>query len=320
MILCCGEALIDMIPEPTLHGAQGFVPHCGGAVMNTAVALGRLGAPTGLFTGLSDDMFGQQLTAHLRASHVDLSLAAVSSRPTTLAFVQLVDGQASYSFLDENSAGRMLQLADLPKVPEHVTTLFFGGISLAVEPAAETYATLLAREKRDRVVMLDPNIREAFIADQERYRARLNRMLAQTDIIKVSDEDLDWLIPQNIPPAEKAAMLMSRGPRLVVVTRGSAGVLAYLSNGTEVAVPAESVDIVDTVGAGDTFNAGFLCKLSELGELDVQTLPQLAPETLRSALGFASKAAGISVSRRGANPPWAREVMEWSGKEDIVER
>lgn len=310
MILCCGEALIDMIPEPTLQGAQGFVPYCGGAVMNTAVALGRLGAPTGLFTGLSDDMFGQQLAAHLRASHVDLSLAAVSSRPSTLAFVRLDDGQASYSFLDENSAGRMLQLSDLPRVPAHVSALFFGGISLAVEPAAETYATLLEREKRDRVVMLDPNIREAFITDQERYRARLNRMMAQTDIIKVSDEDLDWLIPANMPSAEKAAMLMTRGPRLVVATRGSAGALAYLPNGTEVAVATESVDIVDTVGAGDTFNAGFLCKLRELGKLDVEILPHITPEILRSALTFASKVAGISVSRKGANPPWAPEVLE----------
>lgn len=105
MILCCGEALIDMIPEPTLQGAQGFVPHCGGAVMNTAVALGRLGVPTGLFTGLSDDMFGQQLAAHLRASHVDFSLAAVSSRPSTLAFVRLEDGQASYRFLTKTQLG-----------------------------------------------------------------------------------------------------------------------------------------------------------------------------------------------------------------------
>lgn len=203
----------------------------------------------------------------------------------------------------------MLQLADLPKVPAHVSALFFGGISLAVEPAADTYATLLEREKRDRVVMLDPNIREAFIADQERYRARLNRMMAHTDIIKVSDEDLDWLIPQTMPLAEKAAMVLNCGPSIVVVTRGSAGVVAYLTNGTEVAVHAEVVHVVDTVGAGDTFNAGFFCKLSELEKLDVQTLQQLAPEVLRSALGFASKVAGIVVSRKSANPPWAREVV-----------
>lgn len=308
MILCCGEALIDMIPEPTLNGTQGFVPLCGGAVMNTAVALSRLGVPTGLFTGLSDDMFGQQLTTHLRASNVDLSLAVTSSRPSTLAFVQLVSGQARYSFVDENSASRMLDLADLPKVADKVSTLFFGGISLATEPCAETYAALLDREHSGRVVMMDPNIREAFITDEERYRVRLERMLVETDILKVSDEDLDWLIPEPMPYPKKIAMLMKRGPNVVVLTRGSAGVIGFLSDGTEVMVAAEKVDVVDTVGAGDTFNAGLLCIFSELGCLKALTLRKLDPEVLNQALVFASKVAAITVSRKGANPPWAREV------------
>lgn len=310
MILCCGEALIDMIPEKTLQATEGFVPHCGGAVMNTAVALGRLSVPTGLFTGLSDDMFGQQLVAHLRASNVDLSFVVTSSRPSTLAFVQFVEGQAKYSFLDENSAGRMLSISDLPKVPEDVSVLFFGGISLATEPGAKAYATLLDRERRDRVVMLDPNIRPQFIPDQNRYRARLERMLAKTDILKVSDEDLDWLIPQPMPYAEKIAMLMKRGLKLVIMTRGSAGVVGFLKDGSEVTVAAEQVDVVDTVGAGDTFNAGFLCKLDALDCLDIQTLLELNSDTLEKALAFASKVAAISVSRQGANPPWAPEVMD----------
>ncbi|GAB5439486.1 carbohydrate kinase family protein [Falsiruegeria mediterranea] len=310
MILCCGEALIDMIPELTLQKTEGFVPHCGGAVMNTAVALGRLGVPTGLFTGLSDDMFGQQLVAHLHASNVDLSFAVTSSRPSTLAFVQFVEGQANYSFLDENSAGRMLNISDLPKVPEDVSVLFFGGISLATEPGAEAYATLLDRERRERVVMLDPNIRPQFIPDQKRYRARLERMLARTDILKVSDEDLDWMIPQPLPYAEKIAVLMKRGPNIVVMTRGSAGVVGFLPDGSEVNVMAERVDVVDTVGAGDTFNAGLLCKLDELDCLDIQTLRKLDSDALKQALAFASKVAAISVSRPGADPPWAVDVMD----------
>lgn len=309
MILCCGEALIDMIPEPTLTGADGFVAHCGGAVMNTAVALSRLGVPTGLFTGLSGDMFGQRLTAHLRASNVDLSFAVTSSRPSTLAFVHLVDGQASYSFVDENTAGRMLDLSDLPNVPEAVSTLFFGGIRLATEPGADAYATLLEREKSGRVVMLDPNIRKNFIPDEERYRARLERMLAKTDILKVSDEDLDWLLPQPLSYAEKIKMLMKRGPNVVVLTRGSSGVIGFLSDGSEINVAAQKVDVVDSVGAGDTFNAGLLCKFNDLGCLDVQTLRKLDPAVLKLALDFASKVAAISVSRKGANPPWAKEVM-----------
>ncbi len=309
MILCCGEALIDMIPEPTLTGAEGFVPHCGGAVLNTAVALGRLGVDSGLFTALSDDMFGQQLTAHLRASNVDLSFVAHSSRPSTLAFVTLVRGQANYSFMDENSAGRMLDLCDLPTVPQKISTLFFGGISLAVEPGAETYATLLEREHPGRVVMLDPNIREKFIPDQNRYRARLKGMLAKTDILKVSDEDLDWILPDARPYSEKIAQLMGQGPRVVVMTRGADGVIGVLSDGSEIHVAAEVVEVADTVGAGDTFNAGFLRTLNENGYLDAQAFSKLGPDALRQALEFASKVAAITVSRKGANPPWAQDVM-----------
>ena len=159
MILCCGEALIDMIAEPTVSGSRGFVPHSGGAVFNTAVALGRLGAPAGLLTGLSSDMFGQQLADALQTSHVDASHVIRSDRPTTLAFVQLEDGHASYNFVDENSAGRMLTPEDMPKQLPAASALYFGGISLACEPCADAYAALLERHGADRAVMLDPNIR-----------------------------------------------------------------------------------------------------------------------------------------------------------------
>ena len=147
MILCCGEALIDMIPEPTARGDKGFVPHCGGAVMNTAVALGRLGAPTGLFTGLSNDMFGRQLVDHLRTSQVDLSLVAWSNRPTTLAFVHFDGGQTTYSFMDENSAGRMLTPADLPNLPDRVSNFVFWGHQPRCRTRRRKHTLLCWREK-----------------------------------------------------------------------------------------------------------------------------------------------------------------------------
>ncbi len=127
MILCCGEALIDMIPTPTNTQRDGFVPHTGGAIFNTAVALGRLGANSAMLTGLSTDMFGQQLKAGLEASKVETHLVIKVDRPTTLAFVQLRDGQATYDFYDENSAGRMLQPHDLPDLTADINTLYFGG-------------------------------------------------------------------------------------------------------------------------------------------------------------------------------------------------
>ncbi len=308
MILCCGEALIDMIPAPTAEGCTGFVPHPGGAVFNTAIALGRLGAAAGLLTGLSTDMFGARLTKALTASHVDASLAIRADRPTTLAFVQLINGQAQYSFYDENSAGRMLTSADMPTLPEQITALFFGGISLACEPAADAYAALLAREGKSRAVMLDPNIRPGFIEDAERYRTRLNAMLQETDIVKVSDEDLGWIIPDAPTLAEKVAVLRERGPAVVIVTRGGEGATGYLPNGTQVQVPAERTTVVDTVGAGDTFNAGVLAKLSQMGRLTKDALATLSASDLEKAMAYGAKVAAVTVSRVGADPPWACDL------------
>ena len=130
MILSAGEALIDMLPRETTAGEAAFAPHAGGSVFNTAIALGRLGAPSAFFSGLSTDLFGTVLEEALAASKVDAGLAHRSDRPTTLAFVTLTNGQARYAFYDENTAGRMLSPEDLPRLPETITTCFFGGISL----------------------------------------------------------------------------------------------------------------------------------------------------------------------------------------------
>ncbi|WP_282151982.1 carbohydrate kinase family protein [Ruegeria atlantica] len=308
MILCCGEALIDMIAEPTVSGSRGFVPHSGGAVFNTAIALGRLGAPAGLLTGLSTDLFGQQLADALQASHVEASHVIRSDRPTTLAFVQLLDGHATYSFVDENSAGRMLMPEDMPKQLPAVSALYFGGISLACEPCADAYAALLERHGSDRAVMLDPNIRPGFIKDQTRYRTRLNRMIAQSDIVKVSDEDLDWIVPGPETLAEKVPLLLQAGPSVVIVTRGSDGASGYLADGSETSVPVKAVEVVDTVGAGDTFNAGVLAELDRAGRLTKANLRTLGPDVLRAALAKGADVAAITVSRAGANPPWAHEL------------
>lgn len=308
MILCCGEALIDMIAEPTTSGASGFVPHSGGAVFNTAIALGRLGAPAAMLTGLSSDMFGQQLADALKDSHVDTTHVISSDRPTTLAFVQLQDGHASYTFVDENTAGRMLRAEEMPDQLPAVSAMYFGGISLACEPCADAYAALLDRHGADRAVMLDPNIRPGFIKDQTRYRTRLNRIIAQTDILKVSDEDLDWIIPGPESIAEKVPLLLQAGPCVLIVTRGSQGATGYLSNGAEVSVPVKPVHVVDTVGAGDTFNAGVLTELDRAGLLNKSSLRALTIDNLRAALEFGADVAAITVSRAGANPPWTHEL------------
>ncbi|WP_146585136.1 carbohydrate kinase family protein [Puniceibacterium confluentis] len=300
MILCCGEALIDMLPRETSAGEPAFAPLSGGAVFNTAIALGRLGAPSGYFGGLSSDLFGAQLCAALDASKVDYSLSPRSDRPTTLAFVTLTNGHAKYAFYDEMTAGRMLAPTDLPDLPATVTALFFGGISLVSEPAADTYAAFCQREAGRRVIMMDPNIRPNFITDEPGYRKRLDAMLPCADIIKVSDEDMEWL---GTTPEE----LISRGTALVLVTRGAEGVDATSAAGT-LRVPANKATVVDTVGAGDTFNAGLLAGLSRDGLLTRDSLRSASLDSLRPAVALGAQAAAITVSRAGANPPWLHEL------------
>jgi fructokinase len=299
MILCCGEALIDMLPRKTAADEAAFAPYPGGSVFNTAVALGRLGAPVGWFGGLSDDLFGAMLAKALAASNVDAGLAARSQRPTTLAFVTLADGQARYAFYDENTAGRMLSECDLPSLDEDIAALFFGGISLMVEPAADAFAALCT-QTGDRPVMVDPNIRPGFIADPDRYRDRLSAMLGRADIVKMSDEDADWL---GMTPET----LIGAGTALVVLTRGADGVTAF-HGAARIEVPARRAEVVDTVGAGDTFNAGLLAGLWKNGLLSRGALRGVTPEALRPALELGVAAAAVTVSRAGANPPWASEL------------
>ncbi|HSF92078.1 MAG TPA: carbohydrate kinase [Paracoccaceae bacterium] len=308
MILCCGEALIDMIPTPTVSGGNAFASHSGGAIFNTAIALGRLGAQTGMLTGLSTDLFGRQLEKTLRASNVDTSLVIQSARPTTLAFVELTDGHASYTFYDENTAGRMLAEQDLPELPDDVNCLYFGGISLCSEPGADAYRALALREAADRVIMIDPNIRASFIQDIDTYRARLNSILAVADVVKVSDEDLNWIMPGPESLAEKVAKVKAAGPSVVIMTRGAEGAIAHLNDGATITVPANKVEIVDTVGAGDTFNAGVLANLAENGHLTKAALKTASAESIRKALEFGAKVAAVTVSRAGANPPWSHEL------------
>ena len=299
MILCCGEALIDMLPRQSQAGENAFAPHAGGAVFNTAIALGRLGAPSGYFGGLSNDLFGQILAEALAVSTVDFGLCPRSDQPTTLAFVTLTNGQAQYAFYDENTAGRMLSAADLPVLDESVTALFFGGISLVSEPQANSYATFCERAG-DRVVMIDPNIRPGFIMDEAAYRGRLGGMLGRADIVKLSDEDMDWL--KTDPEA-----VIYGGASVVLITKGAEGVDIVTRAGV-LSVPAQRVEVVDTVGAGDTFNAGFLAGLDQAGLLTRAAFSAAPPDALKTAADLGVRAAAVTVSRAGANPPWSNEL------------
>ncbi len=307
MILSCGEALIDMLPRISTAGETCFAPYAGGAVFNTAIALGRLGAPSAFFSGISTDMLGEILADTLSASSVDTQYLARSARPTTVAFVKLVEGQASYAFYDENTAGLLLTQDQLPTLPPEVDALFFGGISLVNDPAASTYEALQAREAPTRVTMIDPNIRLGFIAGKEvPYRARIERMIARADIVKLSDEDLHWLSGEG-DVTELARAIVAQGPKLVFITEGAAGARAITATQDRF-VAAQKVTVADTVGAGDTFNAGALTALHEAGALTKARLAAVTDAELDAALTLGTRSAAITVSRAGANPPWRAEL------------
>ena len=302
MILSVGEALIDMLPRTSPAGEPCFAPFAGGAVMNTAIALGRLGSASAFLTGLSTDLMGDILRDTLHASNVNLDHAVQSDRPTTLAFVKLTNGHASYFFYDENTAGRMMTSADMPALPDTIKAYFTGGIWLAVEPCGTALEALLAREAGTRVTMIDPNVRPTFVRDRSAYTARIDRMIGLSDIVKLSDEDSDWLYGKTDPQA-----ILAKGAKVVLVTEGSKGATAYTARGS-VHVSAPKITVADTVGAGDTFNAGFLASLDRDGLLSKAAVASLSDDALRAALSLGTRAAAITCSRPGANPPWAHEL------------
>ncbi|MBT4999941.1 MAG: carbohydrate kinase [Tateyamaria sp.] len=305
MIICCGEALIDMISEP--DGAT-FVPHVGGAVLNTAVALGRLGVPTGLITGLSSDPFGLMIKTALAASRVSTAHAVHNDRNTTLAFVHLENGQATYSFYDDNTATRKITTADLKTLPDDTEAIFFGGISLCNPPVADTLVEMALAQPADKLVMIDPNIRPNFITDKTVYSSRLKSLLVRADIVKLSDDDINWLIEGNASLVEKGHAVLAMGPKLLLLTQGSSGATALIKGRKPVHVAATKVEIIDTVGAGDTFNAACLATLRAEDALAPSVLETLSYEKLTKMLTTANRTAAVTVSRTGANPPWANEL------------
>ncbi len=306
MILCCGEALIDFLPRRGADGSDVYQPFNGGSVFNTAIALGRLGEKVGLLAGVSKDFFGDSLMEGLKASGVDPSYCKRKDHHTTLAFVKLVDGHARYSFIDEASAARNLVKSDIPKSLNSIQALHFGSISLIPEPCGSTYEALLKRSAKGKVISVDPNIRASLIKDKRKHLARLMRIMALSDVIKISDEDVGFMTGKR-DLAAAAKKWLRAGAKIVAVTKGGEGVEVYTKCFHFMAAAPE-VRVADTVGAGDTFTAGFLHHLMVLNKLDKKSLAEIDEISLKAAANFAMKAAAVTVSRPGADPPWSHEV------------
>ena len=291
MILCCGEALIDMLPRHSLTGELVFAPYTGGTICNSAITLGRLCVPVEFFSSISSDLFGQQIREILAASNAGSRYANMSARPMKLTFVRLDNGHATYTFYDENTDGQMLAEADLPVLGDDIDAILFGAISLIPEPCGSAYKALIRREHESRMTMLGPNIRPGFIQDKQAHLERMRRMLAMADIVKLSDEDLAWFGEKESHDGI-AANWRHNGPKLIIVTNRRRGVTAY-SDKHIVSVTSEKVHVVDTVGTGDTLNAGVLASLHEQNVLTKSAVAKLSETAIEQALLHGARAGAV---------------------------
>ncbi len=301
-----GELLIDFTPIVEAEQTVGFRLHAGGSPFNVAVGLARLGAHVEFAGKVSTDFFGRVLVDRLEREGVGTRFLGRSPAPSALAFVALERGEPTFSFYGEGTADTQLRPEDLPTAIETTEVLHFGSISLLQSPTAETIAGLVDRLRGRVMLSCDPNIRPSLIANPRAYRRLLHRLVAASDILKLSAADVQWLMPNHAVEAATASLL-AQGPTLIVVTLGTQGCYA-VSAKLEVRLPARAVEVVDTVGAGDAFTAGLLVSLAEQGVSSRETLLKLNPLALEKALRFATVAASLTCMRVGADPPRRLEI------------
>jgi fructokinase len=307
MFLVCGEALFDVfVGADDGHGALALKAVVGGSPFNVAVGLARLAQPVALLAGVSTDVLGDKLARHLAEEGVARDYLVRRPEPTTLSLVGLgADGSPRYTFYGHRAADVSVTPDDLPVLGPQVRGLHFGSYALVAPPAADAYAALAARAG-ERLVTFDPNVRLTVEPDREVWRARIAAMLPFATVVKVSEEDLVSLWPGADHEALAQGWL-EQGPALVVVTRGARGVVAFTRRGA-VSAPGRTVDVVDTVGAGDSFQAALIAGLLERGVADHAGVAALPDDALAAILTRCCAAAAIVCGRRGADLPRLAEL------------
>lgn len=306
MFVVCGEALWDLYGAESPSGLT-FDARIGGSPFNVAVGLARLGQEASLLTGLSTDRLGERLLKRLEAEHVVTAHLVRKDRPTTLSLVEVgPNGSPSYAFYGEGAADRAVQVSDLPKLDETVWGLHAGSFSLVAEPIGSSLLTLFERCRMGRLVTLDPNVRLTAKPDIDLWRARINAFVRLSDLVKVSTEDLALLHP-NVAIPEIADNWRRAGAAMVIVTRGADGAEAHGVFG-RVEVPGVPVEVVDTVGAGDSFMSALIAGLAERGIRAGERLADFSAEEVVSLLNFTTRASAITCTRRGADPPRRSEI------------
>jgi fructokinase len=301
VILVVGEAIVDVVERPDGSRAE----HPGGSPANVAVGLARLGLDVTLATSIGADDYGSLIESHLGDAGVELAAGSRGAATTSSAIARIgADGAATYDFDITWDPGTI-------DVPEGVDVVHTGSIAAALTPGADNVEALVERLAPSAIVSFDPNIRPALLPDREDAIARLERLVAQADVVKVSDEDLAWLRPDE-PVDDVVTGWLESGPALVAVTRGETGSSAFARSG-RIDVPVKPTTVVDTVGAGDSYMSGLLAGLDREELLTVERrddLRGIADETLARVTSDAAASAAWTVGRRGAQPPTRTEL--WS--------
>jgi fructokinase len=311
MLLSCGDALIDFLPVTSADGRDALVPVVGGSCLNIAVGMARLGAPAGFVGGISTDLFGRMIADHASDSAVDLRFATRSDHQTTLAFVRTVDGEPQYGFYDAATASRnwvyrrgAIPFADIQAI--HV-----GSTTLTNDVGAAQALAMVEDARGSVTIAFDPNCRPNLVSDKSYYVDRMDAFAAKADIVRMSDVDFEFLYGGGDhagKPESKSASLIAAGASLVVITRGIKGAQAWHRQAGVVEVQAPTVKVVDTIGAGDSFQAALLFALRAIGRIGRASLAQITPDELSRVLSFAADCAAFTCGRAGADPPRASDV------------
>jgi fructokinase len=309
MLLSCGDALIDFLPVKATDGRDATVPVVGGSCLNIAVGAARLGAATGFVGGISTDLFGSMIADHAEASQVDLRYALRSEHQTTLAFVRSVNGEPQYAFYDEATASRNWRYRRGSIAFEEIDAIHIGSTTLIDEQGATETLAMVEDARGSVTISFDPNCRPNLVRHKARYVERMDAFAAKAAIVRMSDIDFEFLYGGD-DYAAKAKALLDTGVSLVVVTRGNKGAQAWHREAGAIEVQAPAVSVVDTVGAGDSFQAALLFALRAIGQIGTGALGQMNSNEIRRVLSFAAICAAITCGRAGADPPRQSDVGE----------
>ena len=307
MLLSCGDALIDFLPSKTADGREALTPAVGGSCLNIAIGSARLDVPTGFVGGISTDTFGKMIADHATASGVDLSGATRSDHQATLAFARVTGTETQYAFYDADTASRNWTYRREAIALDGVSCLHTGSTTLVHDKGAAETRAFIDDIRSNVTIALDPNCRPNLVKNKDAYRVRMLAFCCRADIVKMSDVDFAYLFGDEAY-ASQAEELLSRGVSLVVITRGNEGALAWHRKAGPIEVKAPVVAVVDTIGAGDSFQAALLAALHRLDRIARQRLADISAAELTRALSFACKCAAFTCTRPGADPPRSREL------------